>query len=273
MNRIARGRLKSSVSTAFATGALVAVALWGAGLSDRTLLSKTKSLDHAPAVARAAEYQLSEARHAAADPSDRHPGKPHGLLRMRLLKSAPGRNPYEGTAQIAVGTGNARTYQSGAMLANGMRVAELYGDRVILKNEQERTLLRVEQPLDLPSETAALLTVAPRSDEALTDVIRPTPVYQHDSVMGYEVYPGKYVRAFEQLGLRPGDVILAVNDERLQGHAAIELLRHLIDGTAATATVRRQGRSFALAIGSGVTGGAREDAANSATATDRPGGR
>lgn len=95
----------------------------------------------------------------------------------------------------------------------------------------------------------------PASREVLTDYLRPSPVYDGETLLGYQVYPGAKSAVFGQLGLQPGDVITAVDDMPLNEPAqALEMLRQLTDGAVLKLSiVRKQSRLQISADGALVT--------------------
>jgi type II secretion system protein C len=81
------------------------------------------------------------------------------------------------------------------------------------------------------------------SREVLVHYVRPNPLYDGDLIKGYEVYSGPRSGIFSQLGLRNGDVIIALDDVPLSDpQQAIGMFEQLTDGTALVATLDRKGK-------------------------------
>lgn len=164
-----------------------------------------------------------------------------------------GRNSREGSAFIGIDARNAQTYSAGALLANGARLIEIYRDYVVLERGAQKARLYVQgRTGEAPKRRDArdLLRVggappAPHqevSSEVLTDYIRPSPVYDGPTLLGFQVYAGSKVGIFAQMGLQGGDVIKALDGQPLTDpEQAIDLLRELTHGTAMTALVIRKG--------------------------------
>lgn len=183
-------------------------------------------------------------------------------LALVLAGTEPGRTPQEGLARIGVYRDSPQTYVAGASLENGTRLVEVYGDSVVL----ERAGLRVRLYLDperarkavLQQSDASLLTVggvalpaaaAATTREVLTDYLRPSPVYERQVLVGYEVYPGSRAAPFSQMGLKPGDVITALDGVPLNDQAtAWAALQQLAQGTSVVATVKRGGSTEQLVL-------------------------
>ena len=172
-----------------------------------------------------------------------------------------GRNAKEGYAMLGVARENPQTYAAGALLANGARLAEIHAKYVVLERDGHSVRLYLEGTGLQPESGATakpLLTIggnaAPRvatatSTEPLTDYLRPTPLYDGATLVGYQVYPGAKPGAFLQTGLRAGDVITAIDGAPLSDTAqATESLRGLMDGNTHTATVNRKGSSVEVSL-------------------------
>jgi hypothetical protein len=198
--------------------------------------------------------------------------------RLVLVAARPGRNANEGTAQLGVDPSSPQTYVAGALLANGARLSEIYSDHVVLEKDGRTVRLGIAaSPDGDPAAAGALLTVggaqaargvAPTpSSDGLTDYLRPSPVFEGSSLVGYQVYAGSHADTFAQLGLRDGDVIRAVDGAPVtDASTAIEQLESLTQGRAITASVLRAGQLVTISLdGAVITGSqARALAANSA---------
>ena len=160
---------------------------------------------------------------------------------LYLVATTPSRNKNEGTARIGTSIENPQTYASGALLANGARLAEVHEDHVLLTRGDASVKLYVYQREPRANQRrsdSALLTVsaapptpqAPlavnKVNEGLTDYVRPSPVYDGEVLLGYQVYPGSRAGVFARHGLDDqGDVITSINDAPLnEPSQSIELL-------------------------------------------------
>jgi hypothetical protein len=174
-------------------------------------------------------------------------------LKLLLVQVHPGRNATEGSAEIGVVRETPQTYQAGALLENGARLAEIYSDNVVLKKDGHSARLYLENatsPAKL-GDTAILMVGAAKetpppakitSREVLTDYIRPSPVYDGETLIGYQIYPGQKSGPFTQMGLKAGDLITEIDGTPLSDPAmAWEALRQVADGSALTAVVKRNG--------------------------------
>jgi type II secretion system protein C len=213
-------------------------------------------------------------------------------LPLQLVSTLPGRNASEGTALLGPDATNPQTYAAGALLENGARLVEIHPDRVVLERGGKRALLHLdgESPADgtrsagisARSAGSELTTVGGRtptviarasSVDSISEVIRAQPAYDSDGLTaGLEVYPGRRVGAFTQLGLKPGDLIQFVNGQRISSDTQWrEIERALTDGAVIDVGVTREGQLLHLALDGLVLAGGKQ-ANEGAVSVDVPPG-
>lgn len=182
-----------------------------------------------------------------------------GLTLVGVLAAA---DPKAGQAIIGESGASARVYTVGGTLPGGSRLAEVYADRVILDRGGSFETLPLPRQGGTPAASANPAGPAPATalppalapSEAavssdITNVIRWQAVIRGDKPSGVRVYPGADARMFTQLGLRPGDLVLAVNDTPLADQANGEqFLRSLAGTPQARLTVERGGRTETLLV-------------------------
>jgi hypothetical protein len=251
-----RGQFRlASVCVALAIGALIA---WESGIDPSMLWRHREALSPRTVV------------NASTPPANRAIGviplTPKGNdssisqipLKLVLVAVHPGRTAAEGTAEIGVDRDTPQTYQAGAMLENGARIAELHTGYVVLKKAGRSMQLFLDSR-GRPSnnENAELATVggiraAPTMTAArdvLTEYIRPSPKYDGDTLVGYQVYPGASAGPFAQMGLQGGDVIVQIGGIPLNDPAsAWDILRQLSDGSVLSAIVQRSGSEQSVTL-------------------------
>ena len=170
-------------------------------------------------------------------------------LQLLLVDTSPGRNKHEGTARIGTSSENPQTYAAGALLANGATLAEVHESYVILEQGDRKVRLdigvrqgRVSDPLLFVGERQAPDASKPSTADPLVEILRPSPVFEANQVVGIEVFPGRNGALFSQLGLRPGDVLVSINGAPIVDmKSALDLLREVTNGVALGAAVRRNG--------------------------------
>lgn len=261
-----RRRLTVRLLSVLGTACVATLALWSAGLPpgkwfealhqwtsrDDAFAAETRdSVPSAPTktndAAAAASENIDTASHGTDSSVSPRP------LPLYLVVTTPGRNKNEGTARIGTSVENPQTYTSGAILANGARLAEVHKDHVVLTRggmSAELYLYERDPRAKQRSSDSALLMVSAeplpqiaveKVNDGLTDYVRPSPVYDGEVLRGYQVYPGVRAGIFARLGLEPGDVITSINDAPLNEPShSIELFAQLMRGVAVVATVVRK---------------------------------
>lgn len=177
-------------------------------------------------------------------------------------------DPRSGLAIVGESAQTARVRAVGDSLPGGVTLHSVYGDRVLLDRGG-----RIEA-LVLPRQYAGTPGAAPRppppaaqsadpaiermrqlvSDEPgiVSDVMRNQPVFAQGKMRGYRVYPGRNRQAFMRLGLRPGDLVTAINGTPLDDPArGNEVFRTIGSSSEARITVMRNGRQQDLTLNMG----------------------
>lgn len=290
-----RNRWTRFISLAAAAAVAIAV-MWAAGFPPTKWLSRLHGLtsEPAPTLSQPGSEAQAPAPPAAAQalPTvdvNALPGTDSSLskvpLALYLLAVAPGRNVTEGTAQIGTSIDNPQTYMAGAMLVNGARLVEIHTDHVVLKKGERSARLELytrtkptaassNELLNVGSESTPVASSKPAKRDSLTDYLRPSAVYDDQTLHGYKVFPGKKSSVFAQLGLRAGDVITAVDGSPLIGRAeTIQTLRQLTEGAALSVTVERAGARIQMTLDGAVILADREQGemlSQSSSPTSRP---
>jgi general secretion pathway protein C len=94
-----------------------------------------------------------------------------------------------------------------------------------------------------------LRQLAASNPSAITDVMRPQPVFANGQQRGYRVYPGRSRAVFNRLGLLPGDLVTAVNGTPLDDPSrGMDVLQTLNSAPTATVTIERNGTTVQVNI-------------------------
>lgn len=163
------------------------------------------------------------------------------------------KDPKDGLAIIGTAAANGKIYAVGGRLPGNARVHAVYLDRVLLERNGtiEALLLPHKFSGGSPPATAPMgPSPLDRMQRALSnepglisDVLRPQPVFADGKLHGYRVYPGRDVKAFAALGLRNGDLVLAINGTALDDPArGNEIFSTLGNSDQAHVTVMRNGQ-------------------------------
>jgi general secretion pathway protein C len=94
-----------------------------------------------------------------------------------------------------------------------------------------------------------LRQLAVSNPSAITDILRPQPVFANGQQRGYRVYPGRNRQQFNKLGLLPGDMVTAINGTPLDDPArGMEVLQTMNSAANVTVTVERNGEPVQVNI-------------------------
>ena len=158
------------------------------------------------------------------------------------------RYPTRGQAIIGSSAANAKLYSVGAAISGGAHLHAVYPDRVLLERNGALETLRLPRtPLAgaayLPPQAGAE-ALSDRNASVLAGLLRAQPVFSAGKLSGYRIFPGgeRGLQAFTQLGLRPGDLVTAINGTNLDDPTrALEVLQTLSSSGSASVTVTRNG--------------------------------
>ncbi|MGA1079406.1 MAG: type II secretion system protein N [Steroidobacteraceae bacterium] len=203
---------------------------------------------------------------------------PVSTARLVLVGTLAGTDPDEGWAILGETAQAARVYRSGTALPGGIRLKEVYPDRVILDRGGRLEVLNLPRisvgggsPAMAMSRTRPLPT-ADRVRSAVSvdrggvsELFRPPPVFAGGQQKGYRLYPGRNRAQFATLGLRPGDLVTAVNGAPLDDPArGMETLRGLSSGGPVNLTIERNGVEQQVTIDPSAAIGAQDDSNDNA---------
>jgi general secretion pathway protein C len=174
--------------------------------------------------------------------------------------------PENGLAILGESAGNAKVVAVGQPVPGGAKLHSVYSDKVILdRGGTLESLMLPRQsgpplamngappPPPLPmaenpivDRMRQLITNEPN---AISEVIRPQPVFAQGKQRGFRVYPGRNRQAFTRIGLRPGDLVLAVNGTPLDDPSrGQEIFNTLGTSSEAHVTVLRNGKQQDLTL-------------------------
>ncbi len=222
------------------------------------LQSRTPSVD----VAAIVGSHLFGEPPVAARPEQDAANAPRSNLPLVLVGIIAADDPENGLAILGENAAGAKVYAVGDNVPGGAKLHQVLSDRVILdRNGQLEALMlpRQLQPGAAPPSTAALQTETPVMDRMrklisddpglMADIMRPQPVFAQGKQKGYRVYPGRNRQAFTRLGLRPGDLVMAINGTPLDDPArGQEIFRTLGSSSEAHITVMRSGQQQDLTL-------------------------
>lgn len=186
---------------------------------------------------------------------------PQTQMNLRLAGTIASEDPNKGYAIIGESGGAAKFYSTGDAVPGGARLHAVYADRVILDRNGQLEALNLPRlnpnavasaPPPPPQQNQFadnLRRIAETNPGVLAEVIRPQPVFAGGTQRGYRVYPGRNRQQFAQLGLRPGDLILAINGTPLDDpNRGAEIFSTLGSSGRVTVSVERNGQTQELTL-------------------------
>jgi general secretion pathway protein C len=197
---------------------------------------------------------------AAPDPSTQDPNNaPPTTANLVLAGTIATQDPLHGVAIISDG-GPSKVYSVGDNLS-GFRLHSVYLDHVIL--DRSGSLETLSLPRQLPPARAAvartggspsvenLKRMVAQDPNILAQIMRAVPSYDSAAgkLRGFRIYPGKNRSAFNNLGLRPGDLVTAINGTALDDpQRGQEIMGTIETADRATVTIERGGQAQELTL-------------------------
>lgn len=170
-------------------------------------------------------------------------------------------DPAAGYAIVGESAANARLHAVGAALPGGATLHAVYPDRILLERGGGFESLALPRnlatwaspapvaPATLPSVTDRARDLVARDPNAIAQVLRWQQVLADGATRGFRVYPGANEKVFRALGLRPGDLLTAINQVPLDGPArGEEIMTTLASSGRAAVTINREGREQTLTL-------------------------
>ena len=236
--------------------------------SPQPTLSRTAPLTQHPAV----DIQSVVSAHlfgvAVADPTVQDPDNaPPTTANLVLAGTIASQDPKRGVAIISDG-GPAKVYAVGDSVG-GATLHSVYLDHVILDRAGTLETLLLPRLLDAgmrgPPVVRRLPTADPRTaaavdnirrmvaqDPSLLDqVMRTVPSYDNAAgkLRGFRAYPGRNRQIFAKLGLKPGDLVTAINGTTLDDpQRSQEVFNTIQTSDHVTVTVERGGQKQEITL-------------------------
>ena len=197
----------------------------------------------------------------AGAPTGNGANAPDTDLALTLHGIVAGKRAADSRALI-VANGDEEPYGIGAQLPGGAVIRSIYPDRVLLERGGRLEALRLPtndtsgaatgaqsammQPQAMAPPTESLSQLRQEitnNPQRLMDVVRAMPVMDHGKLTGYRIYPAGNPAQFNQLGLKPGDVVSAVNGIPLTDPAqSMRVLSSLKTSDQVSVTLMRNGQ-------------------------------
>jgi len=198
---------------------------------------------------------------------------PDTRLKLVLRGALSSDDPDHARAIIADPRGQEEQYSIGDNLPGNAELSEIHPDRVILQRNGRYETLRLPQDQQQKTNTVSavntsLRSASPRPRNGITpaqrlqtisrrvqqnpvslyQVVRPVPKQDEEgNIVGYILQPGRDRELFDHLGLEAGDVVVQINDLKLDNAAnSAQALKSVQNGQEVTMTVLRDGQEQVL---------------------------
>ncbi len=211
-------------------------------------------------VAALAEAQLFGSAAPAAAAETNLANAPDTNLNLTLLGIFAGDVEADSRALISTGNGEEEPFSIGDEVVRGAELKAIFPDRVVLSRNGRNEVLRLDK--DAPSRNLVADTSSPNAlpdrvalpqlasvrEQILQDptqaanYLRVQPAAVGGAMRGYRIYPGRDRSLFNAAGLRPGDLVTAINGTELNDATrALQMLTELSTATQVSLTVERGG--------------------------------
>ena len=223
--------------------AVMAIAAAGATLPAADEAPAAASASMPPPPAPPAVTQLPQAPRAAA-------GDTNGLQLRGILGYAGG----GGAAIFAMADGRQRHVTVGNDIRPGVRLERITDDHVVVHDGVKALefalpeLAGGEAASPAPVAVAVAGTVDPKRDLA-NFRLGLKPVGDAGRPRGYRIAAGVPLPMLDRAGLKPGDVVLAVNGQTLDAERLLDLPAELLAASSVEITYERAGRKSIATIG------------------------
>jgi general secretion pathway protein C len=207
---------------------------------------------------------------------------PQTSMALVLTGIIAGNDPRVGFAIVGENATAAKVHAVGDNVPGGAKLYSVYSDRVLLdRNGAIESLTLPHQSsgaLGANTVAAAVPNQNPAFDRVrrlisedpalLSDIMRNQPVLQAGKLRGFRVYPGRNRQAFTRLGLRSGDLVIAINGTPLEDPSrGDEIFRTIGSASEARVTVMRNGQQQDLTLNMSQVAQEAEQAVGSDAAT------
>ncbi|MEO0617125.1 MAG: type II secretion system protein GspC [Pseudomonadota bacterium] len=157
-----------------------------------------------------------------------------------------------------------RVFAIGDTVRSGLTLHSVHREQVILSRSGAFESLKLPKPEDLTgsvptanrSRTSIRRASSPSMTQVLTEnaaqftqIISPRPYYVGGQQRGYRLYPGSDRQSFAKLGLRPGDIVTAINGTPLNNPSqGARIFSELGNAQSISVTLERGGQQQNLTL-------------------------
>ena len=203
---------------------------------------------------------------AAVQPSADAANAPPSSMPLVLAGVLASEDPKQGMAIIGESAQAAKVVAVGQQVPGGAQLHSVYSDRAVIDRAgvlesvflPRRTAALGPPPMPPPAPPGAMnneaviermRSLVNDNPGAISQIMRPQPVFAGGKMRGFRVYPGANRQAFARMGLRAGDLVTAINGTPLDDKdRAQEIFSTLNSSTDARVTITRANRQQELVL-------------------------
>ncbi len=194
---------------------------------------------------------------------------PVSRLAVKITGLVASTDPEKSLAIIRTGSTDS-TYRPGDTLKGTQaRIESIYPDRVIIRNGAgfESLLMYPDEAQKKPQTLSTFSHKLPQQQKirvsndlrkrlqekpsSWTEIVSISPVREDGEIRGYRVNPSRHPKLFEQLGLKPNDMAIAINGYDLTNTSeALKIISQLPTLDQVSLTIERDGQRFEVDLSS-----------------------
>lgn len=203
--------------------------------------------DWRPATPRTLSAEAQSAVLSSVDPFFRSgsPSAPAAgaLTDLQLFGTRLGSDGIPGSAILGQSGGDQKSYIVGEEVAPGVKLSSVAFDHVVVDRGG------VHQTLSMAGAEAAGAVAQGSPGASIANAFDLSPRSQNGQINGVTIRPGSNAAGFQASGLRPGDVIVAVNGARITSLVDVQQLQSgLAPGARLIVTVERGAQTVPIPL-------------------------
>ena len=174
---------------------------------------------------------------------------PETSLNLTLYGIFSEPDPKHGYAIIGEQNGEQKNYHVGDAVDRNVVLSEIRDDHVLLRRAGKYEILRFpkdEQPISVKATNTAVRSgIEALNKQSLLDNVRIIPVFTGNNrqLKGYRLLPQNNREAYSRMGIRPTDVVIAINGISLSNqNDAMRVIKELSSANEMQVQIERMGK-------------------------------
>lgn len=197
-------------------------------------------------------------RPSTAKPAPVRAPETHLNLKLRGILASTARQ--RSRALIQVSNGKEKSYSLGNTIESGVTLTRIFPDRVLIKRNGHFETLKLDRAPAIATQLSAhpgtaspsLATVRRkliRRPAKIFQFVQMQPVHSHGNLLGWRVFPSSHRDLFRAIGLKPGDLITAINGIALNSPShSMKAMNAAKRASRVTLSVKRHGKTHFLNV-------------------------